>query len=184
MTSGWQGPSMRLSRGQRKALLVTHIVSSVGWLGISLTLLTLAITGRFSDVVATRTSAYWAMHLLGDVLVVPISLISLLSGVLLGLGTAWGVFRHRWVTTKLTVTTATFALSIFALRAQISDAYVSSGPHLESSALAHAGTNLVIAGCVSVSLYTFTAVLSVFKPWGLTVWARRREAARRSPARP
>jgi hypothetical protein len=160
---------------------VLHIASSVGWLGISLTLLTLALAGRFPDDASTRTSAYWAMHVLGNVLVIPISLVSLGSGVLLGLGTKWGLLRHLWVTTKLVITTATAALSIFVLRAQINTAYVHSSLHLEGAALGRAATSLVFAGAVSVSLYTFVVVLSVFKPRGLT--RRRDPDAARWPLR-
>lgn len=167
-------PPVRSPARRRRVLLVLHIVSSVGWLGISFTMLALAIAGRFPDHGSTRTAAYWAMHLFANVLVIPISLASLASGVLLGLTTKWGLLRHLWVTTKLAITTATAALSIFVLRGQIDTAYVHSSLHLEGAALSRAATSLVIAGTVSVSLYTLVVALSVFKPWGLTRRGRRR----------
>jgi hypothetical protein len=44
---------------------------------------------------------YTAARTLVSTLGVPLSFISLLTGIAMGLGTRWGVLRHRWTVAKL-----------------------------------------------------------------------------------
>jgi hypothetical protein len=173
MTASAQGRT-RLTRPQRKALLTVHLVSSVGWLGVSLTMLALGLAGRFAGSKRSTEGAYWAAHLFVDVLVIPLSLISLLSGVLMGLVTHWGLVRHKWVLTKLVLTTITTCLGIFLLRPGVLDAYRNSGPGGDPVTLQHAGADLVYAGSVSTGTYLLITVIAVFKPWGHTRWGQAR----------
>src|SRR3954469_12310239 len=102
----------RLAPRWRKLLLITHIGSSVGLLGTDATVLLLAVTGaRGGDPAAV----YPAARLIGSMLLVPAALLSLTTGVLLGLLTPWGLFRHWWVTAKLALTTAGAVLSLVVL---------------------------------------------------------------------
>lgn len=171
MTASTRGRT-RLTRPQRKALLTVHLVSSVGWLGVSLTMLTLGLAGRFAGSKRSTEGAYWTAHLFVDVLVIPLSLISMASGVLMGLVTHWGLVRHKWVLTKLVLTTITTCLGIFLLRPGVMDAYRNSGPGGDPVTLQQAGTDLLYAGSVSTSTYLLLAVIAVFKPWGHTRWGR------------
>lgn len=82
-----QPKNFRLSPTARKSAVVVHIVSSVSWLGLMLCLLTLGATGLLTDSAETLRSAYRMMPVLGDALVFPLSLLSLLTGLLLALGT-------------------------------------------------------------------------------------------------
>ncbi len=85
----------RLTRTRRRALVTLHVALSVGWLGGSMVMLTLAIAARASQPAAGTRSAYWAMHLLADVLLIPLSLSVLLIGVLVAATTPWGLLRYR-----------------------------------------------------------------------------------------
>lgn len=103
----------RLPRPARRAFLVAHVTVSVGWLGVSLCLLALAIAGvRDRDAVAGPSSI--AMKLFADWLLVPVALISLGTGLVLSLGTSWGLARHRWVWVKFWLTLAATGLTVFA----------------------------------------------------------------------
>lgn len=174
----------RLPRARRRALLVVHVVVSAGWLGLTAGILALGFAGRFSGDAATARAAYLALGVFGDWLLVPVSLASLLSGVWLGLGTSWGLLRHRWVAVKLVVTVGATAATVFALRPNIVHAAgaAASGslPDGESA------NGLVAAPCVALTLYLFVTAVSVLKPWGLTGYGRRlRERRKRSgPAQP
>lgn len=169
----------RLTRTQRRVLLTVHVAASVSWLGVSIALLVLALAGRFGDGERTVQGAYWADRVFVDVLVIPLSAISLLSGIALGLVTHWGVLRHKWVVTKLVLTTITTGLGIFSLRPGVLDAYHASGRGGDVAALHDAGNGLLYAGCVSTTTYLFVTAISMFKPWGLT---RRGRAAERGRA--
>ena len=83
-----------LSRPVRRWTLVLHVIVSVGWLGIDLTLLTLGATAAFTPDPAMVHIAFTAMDTLGGILLVPIALLSLTTGLVLALGTKWGLVRY------------------------------------------------------------------------------------------
>ncbi|WP_031063760.1 hypothetical protein [Streptomyces sp. NRRL WC-3742] len=162
--------AFRLSPTARKFAVIVHIVSSVGWLGLMLCVLTLGATGLLTSSADTLRSAYRAMPLLGDVLVLPLSLVTLLSGLLLSLGTPWGLFKYRWVAVKFWLTLAAAGASVFALTARLHEAADLAARHPTGSiAEMHLGFtryNLVIIPTVALSVYTVSVVLSVLKPSG------------------
>ncbi|WP_314176090.1 DUF2269 domain-containing protein [Streptomyces winkii] len=167
----------RLPRPARRALLVAHVTVSVGWLGISLCLLTLAIAGA-SDPDALAVPAYTAMKLFADWLLLPVALLSLGTGLVLSLGTSWGLARYRWVWVKFWLTLVATALTVFAFKpgADEAAALVAAGEPVPS-------TDLLFPPAVSLSLYVFLTAVSVLKPWGLTRRGRRLRDARTGRAR-
>lgn len=161
-----------LPRSARRGLLAVHVAVSVGWSGVSLCLLTLAVAGA-RDPAAWAVPAYSGMKLFADWLLTPVALLSLGTGLVLALGTPWGLARHRWVWTKFWLTLAATCATLLAF-APAAD---------EAAALAAAGapvpsTQLLFPPAVSLSLYSFLTVVSVLKPWGLTRRGRRLRAAR------
>jgi hypothetical protein len=170
------------TRRLRKALLIAHVVASVGWLGVSFAMFTLAVTARATARATARHSAYWAMHLLAEVLVIPVSLVALVTGIGTGLATSWGVLRYRWVVTKLVVTTVAVGLSVFALPTRTAVALRASSAPVDTATVHRAGTDLIVAASVSTTLYLSLTVVAVLKPWGRTVWGRRSRQAGAPPA--
>ncbi|MFD4947541.1 DUF2269 domain-containing protein [Streptomyces sp. NPDC058239] len=152
-----------LKRTARRSLLVAHVAVSVSWLGLTVGLLTLGITAFLTGDPANAQAATRAMKIFGDWLVVPVALLSLLSGLVLALGTPWGLARHRWVWTKFWLTLITAALSIFSLRPGINEAATRGSVDID----------LVIAPSVATATYLFITAVSVLKPWGLTRRGRR-----------
>ncbi|GAA4659398.1 hypothetical protein GCM10023324_06290 [Streptomyces youssoufiensis] len=70
----------QLTRPTRRAVLVVHVVVSVGWLGVTCGLITLAIAGAATDSAEAAEAAYRAMKVFGDWLVIPLSLLALSAG--------------------------------------------------------------------------------------------------------
>ena len=171
--------ALTLSRPWRRTVLVLHVLCGVGWMGLDLGLLVLVVTGLTADGGATVAAAYTAARLVIPV-VVPVLAVGMLgTGVLLGLGTRWRLTEWTWVLTKLVVglvlTTLVFvallpgALSIptelFGSAAEVRDV------------VGRAGQDLLYPPVVSFAALGFALVLSVWKPWGRTRWARRRAAS-------
>jgi hypothetical protein len=155
---------MRLPPRWRKALLVTHVATSVGWLGADAVLLVLGIAGLggLSGLAgADPAVVYPAAELVCVVLVVPLSLAAWLTGVVCALATRWGLLRHWWVVAKLATTTVMAVLVLFALtpgvRAAAEAARAVSTPER---------SQLVVAPSVACALLVLNLVLSVYKPWG------------------
>ncbi|MFJ5290269.1 DUF2269 domain-containing protein [Streptomyces sp. NPDC088348] len=152
-----------LTSSARRGVLVIHVAVSVGWLGLTIGLLALGITAYTCADAPMTEAAYRSMKVFGDWLVIPVGLLTLLSGVVLSLGTHRGLARHRWVWIKFWLTLATLAASALALRPQINAAAAAGHPDLSP----------VAAPTVASAAYFFMTAISVLKPWGLT--ARGRE---------
>ena len=158
---------VRLTRTQRRLLVTLHVALSVGWLGASMAMLTLAITARASQQGGPARSAYWAMHLLAGVLLIPLSVSVLLIGLAVAAASRWGLLQYRWVLVKLIATCAAVTLSLLALPAMTRLAYQDATWHA-LAAERDAGTRLIIASSISVALYLSLTTISIFKPWGPT----------------
>ncbi|MFC8570459.1 DUF2269 domain-containing protein [Streptomyces sp. NPDC057245] len=170
----------QLSRPARRGLLVVHVVASAGWLGLTLGLLALGVTAASTASPAAVEAAVRSMKLFADWLLLPLALLTLTSGLVLALGTHWGLARHRWVFTKFWLTLATTAATVFALRPGVNSAVTAVAA---GGALPDAG-DVLFGPVVSLSAYVFMTAVSVLKPWGPTRRGRRVRAARTTGARP
>ncbi|MFC5747825.1 DUF2269 family protein [Actinomadura rugatobispora] len=165
----------RFTPRTRKAILLLHVISSMTWLGLDVGLLALSITGSLSDDPVTLRAAYLSMNMLGDTVLIPASLLALVTGVLLGVGTKWGLVRYTWVLTKLVLTVVTAALTVVALRASLNEA--AAGVLAARPSAGDAADGLLFAPVVSLTCYTFMTVLSIYKPWGRIRRGRRAAGA-------
>ena len=164
-----------MTPGVRNFALTAHVASSVGWLGAVAGFLVLSIAGLTSANPETVRSAYVAMNLLGQFMIVPLSLAALLTGLIQALGTQWGLVRHYWVLTKFALTVAATTLLLMHQFTAVAGAakrvsMAAAGTLPDAGAL---GTQLVFDAGAAVLLLLFTTTLSVFKPWGPTRYGQR-----------
>ncbi|MER6169497.1 DUF2269 domain-containing protein [Streptomyces violaceorubidus] len=160
---------MKLSRPARRASLVVHVLASAAWLGLTLGLLALGATAATGASPAAVEAAVRCMKLFADWLLLPLALLTLGSGLVLALGTPWGLARHRWVYTKFWLTLGTTVATFFALRpgADSAVAAVTAGGSLPDAG------DVLFGPVVSLSAYVFMTVISLLKPWGPTRLGRR-----------
>jgi hypothetical protein len=154
---------MTLGPGLRKFALTAHVACSVGWLGAVAGFLALAVAGLSSRDPRTVAAVYPAMELITVCVIVPLSLASLLTGLVQSLGTPWGLFRHYWVLIKLLLTSVATIVLLLQL-----------GPigYLGDAARAiHGGGGLLVL--------LMTTILSVYKPRGLTRYGQRKQHEQR-----
>lgn len=150
----------------RKAVLVAHVLAAGSWIGVDVIVAVLVLVGRFS---ATADTAGLAYRALGTFVLVPMlasALVCLGTGLLLGLGTRWGLLRYRWVLVKLIVNVALCVLIVVALRPGMPDV-VEHGEALAAGAGSTADvSSLFFPPAVSLVSLSFATVLAVVKPWG------------------
>ena len=166
---------MIMTAGVRKLALTSHITASVGWLGSVAAFLTLAIAGLASAESEIVRAAYVGMHLTTWYVIVPLCFASLLTGVIEGLGTPWGLFRHYWVLTKLLLTVlATVILLVHTMPIdRVAGVAIQSA--LASNDLRQLRIQLVGDASAALFVLLVTTVLSVYKPWGMTPYGIRRQ---------
>ena len=168
-----------MTPGLRKFVLLAHITFSVGWIGAVAGFLALAIIGSTSQNVEMVRAVYPAMELTACVVIVPLALASLLSGIIQSLSTPWGLFRHYWVVAKLLLTI--FATVVLLKKMPLIGyaAHRAAEMPLPSAALRATGFPLLIHAAGGILVLLLITTLSVYKPWGLTVYGRRKQQERR-----
>jgi uncharacterized membrane protein len=170
-------PSRRLPPRWRNLLLTTHIVVAVGVLGTDLVLLTLGVTGLASGDAELIRAGYLTMRLLAEAVLLPLALAAPLTGILLGLGTPWGLARHWWVLTKLVLTIAVATAAVFVLRPALNRAAAEALQvplaELPTTGIGQLGVAVTLASTGAVLVLVAIVTLAVFKPWGQTRLRRR-----------
>ena len=120
-------------------------------------------------------AAYGALAVFCVPLLLTLGLISLTTGVVLGLGTRFGLLRYWWVVTKLVISLVLITLVLIALRPTLLDAATQTA--LVDGTLAERLTdvrrNMIFPPIVSTSALLFASWLSVYKPRGVTRRGRR-----------
>ena len=96
---------MRFPQSIRKFILLVHILTSVGWIGAVAVFLALALTGLNNPMPQTARALYIAMDPITTCIIVPFAIASLTTGLIISLGTRWGLFRHYWVFFKFLINT-------------------------------------------------------------------------------
>lgn len=87
------GVRWRLGAGTRKGLLVLHIASAGAWLGMDLAMAVLIFTVLTTDNTTTKATSFQALELVAVWPLLATGLVCLASGVLLGLGSKYGLAR-------------------------------------------------------------------------------------------
>jgi hypothetical protein len=151
---------MRLAPRARKLTLTVHVAAGVGWLGVHAVLVMLAVTGLTTGDETLLDAVYVTA---GEVvwLVFPFAAISLASGVVLGLGTPWGLFRHPWVTAKLVINVAMLAVSGAVLSRFVEQA---ADRARHGVAVDDLGPRILVGSAAGLALLVAATALSVWRP--------------------
>lgn len=175
---------MIMAPNLRKFMLTVHLVASVGWIGAAFAYLALAVAALSSQDTQTLCAAWITMNVIGWFAIVPLSVIALLTGLIMSLGTKWGLFRHYWVLFSLGLTiVANLVLvlhmqtvGVLAGRAtEMGSGNISTLRAGLSSELFHAGVGLMVLLAVQV--------LNVYKPRGITPYGWRKQHEQHSANR-
>jgi hypothetical protein len=156
----------RLRGRTRKTILILHILSVGTWVGVDVIVAVLVLTGWLSDDPSTRGLAYQA---LGTFVVWPMlvsGLVSLVTGVLLGLGSKYGLVRYWWVAVKLALNIVLCTLILVALQPGLGEVAQYGRELAAGTAAEQDMSDLLFPPVVSLSALTFATILSVAKPWG------------------
>jgi hypothetical protein len=166
----------------RRLTYTTHITSSLGWVGAVIVFIGLALIGLTSADETTTRGVYLVMAPAAWFALVPLAAhVSLLSGLALCLGTAWGIFRQYWVVSKLVMTVfatailLTYMATFREMAGIAADSRVNLAEVRNPSPLVH--------GVLALALLLAATWLAVYKPFGATS-GRSRLTGLASPAPP
>lgn len=162
--------------GLRKFALSTHLTFSIGWIGAVAAYLTLDLTVATSQDAQAVRAAWIGMGSITAQAIVPLALASLLTGLVMSLGTKWGLVRHWWVLISLLLTV--FAVGVLLLET----GYISRTAAMAADPAATSDELLALPSTLSHSVggivvLLVVQVLNMYKPRGLTRygWRKQRE---------
>jgi hypothetical protein len=112
------------------------------------------------------------MEVIGWQAVVPLGGLALLTGLVMSLGTSWGLVRHYWVLFALVLTALALTVLILHMPAVVASAVVARAGH-DRSVPALGGD--VLHPALGLVVLVVVAVLSVYKPRGATGFGRNRQ---------
>jgi hypothetical protein len=149
----------------RKLLLLAHLTTSVGFVGAVAAFLVLAISGLngrpvYADL---QLGAWWVA--------LPAAWLSLILGLVSALGTPWGLVRHWWVIAKLVLTVV--AVAVLQLQMRTIDALAKAQADGTLASLAAGKSAMVLHASGGLAVLLLLALLSVYKPRGVTRFAPR-----------
>jgi uncharacterized membrane protein len=170
-----------MSSGVRKFTLAVHLTISIGWLGAVAGYMALDVAAATSDDAQALRAAYLGMELIALRVIVPLAIASLITGMVISLGTKWGLFRHYWVLISLALTIIATAVLLSETRTIRSYARIARDPAVSVEQLGTLGSTLVhsIGGTIVLIVIL---VLNIYKPRGLTSYGWRKQQQERNTA--
>jgi hypothetical protein len=144
-----------MSRSARRAVLTVHIIASVGLLGVIAADLAINVTAATTTDPGLAAASYDLLATFSFLFGIPLSFISLASGIVLGRSSKWGVLRHGWVATKLCLNVSVILVGAFVL-----------GPGVDAMRTGDGGTEtaLIMGSAWDVVALTLAASFAVYKP--------------------
>jgi hypothetical protein len=171
---------MTMTSRARKFALTAHVTASVGWLGAVASFLALALAGLMNRDAQMVRAVYLATDLTTWFVIVPLAFASLLTGLVVSLGTQWGLFRHYWVLVKFVLT----ILATFLLLLHTRPIGVLADRAREPAFLDHdvgpLQIQLVADAALALIALLVNVTLSVYKPAGMTAYGWRKQRERQS----
>jgi hypothetical protein len=154
-------------------LLTAHIIATGTWLGLAAAKLFLGVLAATATDAGFAGSLYVATAAV-NVAFPPMAIGTVVTGVLLSLGTRWSLLQHTWVLVKLGLTVGVVISGIrfaelFARQAALATASI--GSNLERVTIT-APTPLIALMIAHVLMLGAATIISVYKPWGKSWFGR------------
>jgi len=173
---------MTMSPGLRKVALAAHLTVSVGWIGAVAAYIALDVAAATSQDAQTLRAAYLAMEMIARSVIVPLAFASLLTGLVMSLGTKWGLFRHYWVLISLLLTIVATVVLLVETQTISYFADIAADPTTPGDDLRALGSTLVHSVGGTVVLLVIL-VLNLYKPQGMTRYGWRKQQEQRRKQR-
>lgn len=159
----------QLTVKQQKWLKSFHLLFVSVWVTCGIVILSFALV---SSGLKNGDQLYMLNYLTDFIdmkILVPAAMLTLLTGLLYGIWTRWGFFKHRWLTFKWIVTVSIIVIgTIFTgpWIAEMSEMSLRDGISVlqNSRYILISRSQLAVGLCMNFTL-VITVFISVFKPW-------------------
>lgn len=152
-----------------KVLKMFHLFFAVLWIGGGIALLAVLflVYPESGDELYMKSRV---IQVIDDFLIIPGAIASLLIGVVYGVWTNWGFFKHRWITAKWILTVCQILFGTFFLGPWVNNnvdiAFELRDAALDHSTFLHNVQMSKICGTIQVVILVVGFIIvSVAKPW-------------------
>jgi uncharacterized membrane protein len=160
---------MKLNVKQRNWLLSLHIAFGGLWFGTALCSIALILSFRSLDSSSALHGINLARNLLGELVIVPSAILSVITGALLCAFTNWGFFKQYWVMVKQVATLILIVVGSIWLGPWTKEMTAISGAvpsqALQDSQYLALQENVAIGGALQTVALLSIIVISTVKPW-------------------
>ena len=168
---------MLMTSAIRKLALTFHVTASVGWIGALAVFLAHAVVSLVSTDEQLVRAASLAMGLTAWLVILPLSMATVLTGLVQALGTAWGLVRHYWVLFKVLLTAIATGVLLLKMGPISQLAEAASTAAFAHDDLAGLRQSLAFHAAGGLVVLVAALALAVYKPAGLTVYGARKQGA-------
>jgi hypothetical protein len=165
-----------MSPGLRKLALTAHVTSSVGWFGAALVFLAVAILAVTGQDAQTVRGAYLVMDPAARLVLLPLALASLVTGLVSSLGTTWGLFRHYWVVFKLLINGFATVVLLAYMETFRAMATVAADPRIDLRVVQNPSP--IVHAALALGILLVATLLAIYKPKAMTRYGWSRQARR------
>ncbi|MFA4045727.1 hypothetical protein HPS54_10765 [Prevotella sp. PCHR] len=159
---------MKLSAKGMKALKVVHLVCAIAWFGSAISMNLLRHLVDVNDAVGM----YWMAEILEAIdmqILVPGAVGCLVTGIVYGIFTNWGFFKHKWLVLKWVLTIFMILFGTFYMGPLVKENVIIGKAVMEgggdTALYWHNVSANAVAGLLQLILLTVVTVVSVYKPW-------------------
>jgi hypothetical protein len=169
---------MLMGPNLRRFVLFAHVATSVGWLGAVAVFLALGIAAAAGGDPQTVRAIFLVMPAAGWAALVPLAALSLLTGLIQSMATAWGLVRHYWVLFKLLINIAGLAVLLAYMQTLTYLAGLAADPAFTTTALGDMRRSPMVHSLLALLLLVAATALAVYKPRGMTAYGQRKQQQR------
>jgi hypothetical protein len=163
---------MIMTSNIRKLMLTFHVTASIGWAGALAVFLAHSLVSLSNQDPAMVRAACLMMGITAWFVILPLAATSLVTGLVQAMGTAWGLFRHYWVTIKLLLTA--FATAVLLLKlTPISALSAAAQTAVSLQDFAGLQLSLLVHAVGGLGVLLVITALAIYKPAGLTPYGSR-----------
>jgi hypothetical protein len=158
----------KFSATGNKTVKIIHFFFISLWIGGAISLLLLSFLSHPENGDELYGKLH-AMKLIDDFIIIPGAMGNLLIGIVYGIWTKWGFFKHRWVTVKWILTVMQILFGTFFLGPWLNGCEAIANAKRElafsDSVFQHHFNMNAVGGVIQAMLLIAMVVISVIKPW-------------------
>lgn len=154
----------------------------MGWVGALAVFLAHGVASLTSGDEEIVRAASIAMGLTAWLVIMPLSVATVITGVVQALSTAWGLVKHYWIVFKLLLTAVATGVLLLKLQPISALAETARAVSVSSGDLMGLRTSLTIHAAGGLLVLLATLILAIYKPAGLTPYGARKPGLIAAPS--